>query len=159
MLIISACWQHCGSPLTQQCPAAWMEPDLTRDKETHNREQRPSESYNRSGGENRRQQGQRDTKSIICLGQTSQPLSFWCSVPRRGRKEKSAACLCLTISCFLFYSPNQAESRLLLWSQHGHFTKLHLWRFIVCSYTQVYLQNTVKEKLRFVLLKAYIALF
>lgn len=45
-----------------------MEPDQTRDEETHNEEQRPSESYNRSGGENCRQQGQRDTKSIICFG-------------------------------------------------------------------------------------------
>lgn len=39
-----------------------MERDQTRDEETHNGEQRPSESYNRSGGENSRQQGQRDTK-------------------------------------------------------------------------------------------------
>lgn len=45
-----------------------MERDQTRDEETHNGEQRQSESYNRSGGENSRQQGQRDTKSIICFG-------------------------------------------------------------------------------------------
>lgn len=68
-----SCWaaEHPGSavwPAISTAMSSCMNgPGPDRGWETHNGEQRPSRCYKRGGGESSRQQGQHDTKSIICF--------------------------------------------------------------------------------------------
>lgn len=58
-----------GPPLTQHMFGCLNGPGPGREWVIHNGEQRPSRCYKRGGGrESSRQQGQHDTKSIICFG-------------------------------------------------------------------------------------------
>lgn len=94
--------------------------------ETHNGEQRPSGCYKRGGGENGRQQGQHDTKSIICF-RANKPATVHLRISNLNEeKQKGLSKILLPLWAWLPLSDmllfpfsfwSQTKSRLLLWNQ------------------------------------------
>lgn len=111
-----SCWvvEHPGSAVWPAINTAMSSclngPGPERDAR-HNGEQRPSRCYKRSGGEGSEQQGQHDTKSIICF-RANNPVTL-CLRLSNVEEEKRKDCvkmlltfvlnnLCLSCLWFLF---------------------------------------------------------
>lgn len=114
---------QCGPPLTQQCPAAWMDRDQTGD------ERRTMENKGQVGAITGVGERAVDSRASMTQnqssvsGQTSQPVSVWGSVTQRRKKNERTkqnltAWLGPTTSVtpFYFWSQKEKNNRLPLWS-------------------------------------------
>lgn len=139
-MCLLSCWagkRHWSTvwPAINTATSSWLNgPGPGRGWETHNGEQRPSRCYKKGGGESSRQQGQHDTKSIICF-RANKPATVRLSFSNlEEEKRKDWAKILLPVWAWLplsdllsvsFFPPRQTESRLLLSinSYHKYLTK------------------------------------
>lgn len=114
---------QCDPPLTQQCPAASMDRDQTRD-ERHTMENKGQVGAIRGVGERAVDSRASMTQNQSSVsGQTSQPLSAWGSVMQTWKKERTEqkySCLFrldYLLLLFPFSLWRQIEGRLLQWAE------------------------------------------